>query len=301
MFHVTQPDAAPVCYRHPDRPTWVKCTRCERPICPDCMHSAAVGFQCPECVTEGTKAIRTARTTFGGTARPDGPPVVTYVLIALNVLVFLAAYASGTVPGSNALTVLHERFANLAVPAVLVQPDGSVASFAGVSGGEYYRLLTAMFFHFGFAHIAFNMLALFSLGPRLEELFGRGRFLALYLGAGFTGNVCTYVLGSPGGFAAGASTAIFGLFGGYFVVAKRMRADTSQIVGLLAINLVITFVVPNIDWRGHLGGLAGGGLIALALVYAPRERRTLVQAIGTAAVLGIAVALVVLRTAALPG
>lgn len=301
MFHVTQPDAAPGCYRHPDRPTWVKCTRCERPICPDCMRDAAVGFQCPECVNEGARTVRTARTTFGGTARAGAPPVITFGLIALNALVFLGAYASGTVPGSSSLTVLHERFANLATRAVLLQPDGTVGSFAGVSAGEYYRLVTAMFFHFGVPHIAFNMLALFSLGPRLEELFGRTRFLALYLGAGFCGNVATYVVGTPGGFAAGASTAIFGLFGAYFVVAKRMRADSSQIVGLLAINLVITFAVPNIDWRGHLGGLLGGSLIALALVYAPRERRTAIQAAGTAAVLAAAIALVVVRTAQLTG
>lgn len=265
------------------------------------MRDAAVGFQCPDCVSEGARTVRTARTAFGGTARADATPVITFGLIAANVIVFLAAYASGTVPGSSTLTVLHERFANLAGPVALTQPDGQVALFQGVSHGEYYRLVTAMFFHFGVPHIAFNMLALFFLGPRLEELLGRARFLALYLGAGFCGNVATYVVGTPGGFAAGASTAIFGLFGAYFVVAKRLRADTSQILGLLAINLVITFAVPSIDWRGHLGGLLGGGLIGLALVYAPRERRTLIQVTGTAAVLAVAVALVVLRTAQLTG
>lgn len=296
---MTEAEVAPDCYRHAGRPTWVKCTRCERPICPDCMREAAVGFQCPECVNEGARTTRSARTTFGGTARADTRPVITLGLIGLNVVVFFAALASGMVPGGGSLTVLHEQFANLAVPAGLVQPDGNVEVFRGVSQGEYYRLITAMFFHFGFLHIVFNMLALLQLGPGLEALLGRARFLALYLGAGFCGNVATYLLGSSGGFAAGASTAIFGIFGAYFVVAKRMRTDTSQIVGLVAINLVITFAIPNIDWRGHLGGLAGGALIALAMAYAPRERRTLLQATGTAAVLAVAVALVVLRTAQL--
>jgi membrane associated rhomboid family serine protease len=262
------------------------------------MKEAPVGFQCPECVKEGQKGARAARTTFGGTARPDDTPVITYALIALNVLVFVVAAASSDALGGT-LTPLHRRFANLATALPWPNGDGSVTVYQGVSGGEYYRLITAMFFHFGVAHIAFNMLALFSLGPRLEQLFGRARFLALYFGAGFCGNVCTYVLAKPGGFAAGASTAIFGLFGAYFVVAKRMRADTSQIVGLLAINLVITFVVPNIDWRGHIGGLVGGGLIAAALVYAPRDRRTVIQAVGTMLVIGLAVALVAVRTASL--
>ncbi|MDQ1688458.1 MAG: hypothetical protein QOK42_1433, partial [Frankiaceae bacterium] len=257
-----------------------------------------VGFQCPECVKEGAKGQRVARTTFGGTARPDDTPVITFVLIGLNVLVFVVALASGTVPGSNnGLTILHERFANLAASVSAPDANGALTVFRGVSDGEYYRLVTAMFLHFGFGHIAFNMLALFSLGPQLERLFGRVRFLALYLVAGFCGNVATYALGPPGQFAAGASTAIFGLFAAYFIVARRMRADMSQIVGLLAINLVITFVFPNIDWRGHVGGLVGGALIAGALVYAPRDRRSLIQALGVGAVLALALLAVVVRTA----
>jgi membrane associated rhomboid family serine protease len=263
------------------------------------MKEAPVGFQCPECVKEGQKGARAARTTFGGTARPDDTPVITYALIALNVLVFVVAAASSDALGGT-LTPLHRRFANLATALPWPNGDGSVTVYQGVSGGEYYRLITAMFFHFGVAHIAFNMLALFSLGPRLEQLFGRARFLALYFGAGFCGNVTSYLLAPPNTVSVGASTALFGLFGAYFVLAKRLRADTTQIAGLIAINLVLTFAIPQIDWRGHVGGLVGGAAVAAVMAYAPRGRhQRVIQWGGTAAVAVIALVVAVLRTAAL--
>ena len=266
----------------------MRCTRCERPICPDCMRAASVGFQCPACVAEGTRGVREARTTFGGRLT-DGTARVTYALIGLNVLVFLA----GLVLGEGEL---RRSFGNVAGPAVF-EPGGAPA---GVAVGEYYRLLTATFLHAGVLHLALNMLALSVLGPPLEQALGRSRFLALYLLAALGGSVTAFVLAEGFTLSVGASGAIFGLFGAYYVVVRRMGGSTSSIVGLLAVNLVITFALPFIDWRAHLGGLVTGGLVAAALAYAPRgPQRTLVQAVACAALLVLLVAVTAARRSAL--
>jgi membrane associated rhomboid family serine protease len=266
----------------------VRCTRCERPICPDCMRAASVGFQCPDCVADGARTVREPRTAFGGKVSGDTSRV-SIALIGLNVAVYLL----GMVLGESAL---RRDYGNVAGPALLE----SGGPLAGVAMGEYYRLVTAAFLHAGLLHLALNMFALSVLGPPLESALGRVRFLALYLLSALGGSVTAFLLAPPNTLGVGASGAIFGLFGAYYVVVRRLGGNTNAIVGLLAVNLVITFAVPFIDWRAHLGGLVTGALVSAALVYAPRgERRTAVQ---VAACLGVAVllvVLVVLRRAAL--
>ncbi|MDQ6649132.1 MAG: rhomboid family intramembrane serine protease [Actinomycetota bacterium] len=277
---------APTCYRHPNRETWVRCTRCDRPICPDCMQEASVGFQCPECVAAGRRSTRPVRTAFGGAVSSSGA-VVTKALIGLNVLVFLATAANGlSIFGDNG-SPIYRRFA--LVPLA-------------VADGQWYRLVTAAFLHYGLLHIAFNMYVLLMLGAQLERLLGRWRYLALYLVAGVGGNALAYLISPLGTASAGASGAIFGLFAAYFVVARKMRADTGQIVGLIVINLVLTFAIPSISVGGHIGGLVTGGIAGLALAYAPAgSRRTAVQVAGLVGVLLVEVAVVLVRTAALTG
>lgn len=291
-----QPYAPPAqtCYRHPDRQTGVHCSRCDRPICPDCMSAASVGFQCPECVAEGRRTTRVARTRFGG-RMPSRAGTVTYVLIGINVAVFLvtSAAAGGAALGFGGGT--SRLFYDLALVPGGQLGDGTV--FQGVAEGQYYRLLTSIFLHFGILHIAFNMYALYLLGPQLEQALGRARYLALYILAGLGGSTLSYLLGPQTEVAAGASGAIFGLFGAYYLVARRMGADTTQILVLLGINLVLSFTLPGIDVRGHIGGLLAGLAVGAALVYAPRARRTLVQVAAPVGVLVVLVALVVLRTA----
>ena len=286
--------APPVCYRHPDRETYVRCTRCERPICPDCMRPASVGFQCPECVAEGGRTVRQGRTVFGGRVSGDTSRV-TIAIIGLNVAVFVLGLAGGA-------ESLILRFANLAGPVLI---DGELA---GVATGQYYRLFTAAFLHANIIHIALNMFALAQLGPTLESALGRVRFLTLYVLAALGGSTLSFVLTAPGLFAlldgtslarflpepgqpgVGASGAIFGLFGAYYVIVRRLGGETRSIVTLLIVNLVITFSVPIIDWRAHLGGLLTGAVIASAFADAPRgERRDTIQA---AACVGVAVLLV---------
>jgi membrane associated rhomboid family serine protease len=270
------PAQTPTCYRHPDRPTYVRCTRCNRFICPECMRDAAVGHQCAECVGAGTQTVRQPRTSFGG--REYGAnPVVTYALIAANVLMF----------------ILQNVSADAQSELVLRSP--------AVADGDLYRLVTSAFLHYGVTHLLLNMWALYVVGPPLEMWLGRLRFAALYALSALGGSVLVYLLSSLGAATAGASGAVFGLFGASFVVGKRLNLDTRWVVGLIALNLAFTFVIPlissqNISWQGHIGGLVTGSVVAAAYAYAPRKRRNLIQGAVTIAVLVMFALLIWWRT-----
>jgi membrane associated rhomboid family serine protease len=236
------------------------------------MTPASVGFQCPECVSEGNKSVRQAKTVYGGRIRPGQTVgVVTQALIAINVAVFIATSATGMNPISgNGTSSLFNHLA--LIPAA-------------VGDGQWYRLFTAAFLHFEIFHIGFNMYALYIFGPPLEAALGRLRFIALYLLAGLGGSILSVALGPLGETAAGASGAIFGLFGALYIVARHRNLATNGIVITIAANLVFTFAVPNIDWRGHVGGLITGGAVALIIARAPKgPQRDRVQAAGVAAV-----------------
>ncbi len=232
------------------------------------MHQAAVGFQCPSCVSEGAKTTRSGRTAYGG-AVPSNPTLTSQILIGLNVAVWLLILLTG-----GRSSQWFDRLA-LRPKGGLVRAQGGDVFLLpdGVADGAYWQLLTSMFTHLTLLHIGFNMVALWLFGPQLELVLGRARFLALYLLSGLAGSAVVYAFSYPYTSTAGASGAIFGLLGAYFVVALKMRRNVSQILVLLGINAVITFTIPNISWQGHLGGLIGGALIAAALVYAPRSSR----------------------------
>ncbi|MEU1746770.1 rhomboid family intramembrane serine protease [Micromonospora arida] len=297
------PPTTPVCYRHPGRETYVRCTRCDRPICPDCMRDASVGHQCPECVDEGRRSVRPARTAFGGgTAGRHG--YVTKALIALNVLFLLASIASArggdaAVGGSGFGGLMGGSTPLTEWGAVLGRAYLSDFTLGGIAEGQWYRLVTAMFLHYGVLHLLLNMWALWVLGRSLEANLGRVRFAALYLIAGLGGNVAAYLFSSPRAATVGASTAVFGLFAALIIIERKLGRDISRIIPILVINLVFTLAVPGISIPGHLGGLVVGALMALVLAYAPRSRRTLVQVTGGALILLILLALVLFRTAAL--
>ncbi|MBJ7339357.1 rhomboid family intramembrane serine protease [Mycolicibacterium sp.] len=264
------PAAPPSCYRHPGRGTYVSCTRCQRYICPDCMRSAAVGHQCVECVGEGAKSVPRVRSTVGGT------PYVTYVLIAANVLMFILQKA---VPGVYEQLVLWP---------------------VGIAGrGEWYRLATSAFLHADLMHILFNMWALWVIGPALERWLGRTRFIALYALGGLGGSVLVYLLTPINVPTLGASGAIFALFGATFTLARRLNFDVRWIVGLIVINLVITFVVPSISWQGHVGGLLTGAALGGVFAYAPRANRVLIETGFALTLLALFVALVWWRTSSI--
>ncbi|MGX1849011.1 rhomboid family intramembrane serine protease [Streptomyces sp. NBC_01456] len=288
-------DGLPGCFRHPDRPTGIRCTRCDKPICPECMISASVGFQCPDCVRGGSGTGRAPqatapRTIAGGTITAD-PRLVTKVLLGLNVAVFIAVSVTG---GALSPLVNHLDMIGLAAEPGRYQ-------LVGVAEGEWYRLLTAMFLHQQIAHIAFNMLSLWWLGPPLEAALGRARFLALYLLAGLGGSALSYLLAAQNQPSLGASGAIFGLLGATAVLMRRLRYDMKPVLILLGLNLVFTFLWPNIAWQAHVGGLVVGAAVAFGMVHAPRDRRTLVHFATCAVMLLAIVAVVGVRTLQLTG
>lgn len=248
-----------VCYRHPDRQSYVLCQRCGRTICPECMTQAPVGVICPECMNEQrANAPRTkpAVLTRARSAVGRGAPVVTYSIIGLTVAVFLLQL----IPGLGVTSAL--LFSPLYVSDLAVVGMGDL-SF------QPWRLITAMFVHStGFLfHVLLNMYTLWIFGQLLEGLLGRWRFLALYLIAGLGGSVGVVWLSEPNSAVVGASGAIFGLMGAFLVIQRRLGGQTTQLFVLLGINLVIGFVPGfNIAWQAHLGGLVVGALIGLVFV-----------------------------------
>jgi membrane associated rhomboid family serine protease len=264
--------STPVCPRHPDRESYVRCQRCERPVCPECQRPAAVGVQCVDCVREQSRGFRPPRTTFGGRVAGARPTVT---------LSFIGACV--------ALFVLQQ------VPGLGV--TGQLAFYPILAADQPWRFLTAAFLHAPswFLHIAFNMYALWLLGPYLEGLLGRLRFAVLYLVSALGGSVGYLLLADPLGRSwvtptVGASGAVFGLFGAIVVVNRRLGRQMNQILVVIAINGVIGFLVPGIAWQAHLGGLVTGAAVAAALAYAPRPQRDAVQLAGVA---GIVVLLMV--------
>ena len=257
------PDAVaqvPVCPRHPDRESYVRCQRCMRPTCPECQRPAAVGIQCVDCVAEGAKTVRQARTVFGGSVT-DGRPVATMTIIAICLVVFVAQMA---VPG------LQEKIAF--VPAL--------------AASEPWRFITSAFAHGGITHIAFNMYALWVMGSYLEPMLGRARFVAIYLLSAIGGSVMYLLLSTPtsiedalaGNYgmwrtgAVGASGAVFGLFGAFLVLQRRLGRSAAGMYVIIGINAVIGFVIPGIAWQAHLGGLLTGAAVAAAIAYSGRDR-----------------------------
>ncbi|MER7772978.1 rhomboid family intramembrane serine protease [Kitasatospora sp. NPDC096140] len=272
----------PGCFRHPGTATGISCTRCERPICPECMVPAAVGFQCPECVSRGHAGSRRATTRFGGGLAGDGG-LVTRVLVGVNVVVWLlAAYVLTPQLGQTWSLFSAGR-------DVLGGP-------AGIADGpdQWYRLLTATFLHVEWWHIGLNMVVLLWLGPPLEEALGRLRFLALYLVAALGGSTFAFLVAGNLMNSVGASGAIFGLIGATIVLQLHNRGPLAPVMAFLVFNLVVTFSRPGVDWRAHLGGLVLGTLTAAGLMYAPREHRGPVQALVVAGALAVEAALLLI-------
>lgn len=283
-----EPAATPRCYRHPDRESYIRCQRCNRPICPDCQIPAAVGFQCPECVREGSKTVRPARTALGGVIPRGDGAIVTKTIIALNAAVFLAQNMFGE--------TVDERFGMVGHGV----PAGSRA-YVGIADGEYYRLITAAFLHGGLAHIAINMLSLWLLGPPLEQALGRARFVALYLLGAIGGSAVSYLFNPPNIIGLGASGAIFALFGALLPISRKLRQPLSPYFAMLALNAAIGFLAPNIDWKAHLGGLFTGIALGAAVAYAPRKRRGSIELGVVLGVVVLIIGIVVFRTQQLTG
>ena len=240
------------------------------------MTSAAVGFQCPECVAQGQASVRQPRTTLG--SRIPSNSFVTLGLIGACVLAFIWQYVTGINSSAG---------------------DFGMFPAAIAVNGEYYRLVTAMFLHGSLVHIGFNMYVLYMFGPQLESVLGHLRFGVLYLLAGLGGSIASFWFSDPYVVSVGASGAIFGLMGAFLVIMHRLGNDTRQAIGLIGVNLVLGFVMSGVDWRAHIGGLVTGAVVAAIMAYAPARNRVLVQIIGVLGVCAVLIVLTVLRDHAL--
>jgi membrane associated rhomboid family serine protease len=242
-----------------------------------------------DCVREGSRSTPRPTTVFGG--RPARTAVVTWTLIAVNVLLFLIELARPSIANDWEL-LGYARFS-------------AGGPMQGIASGQWYRLITSAFLPpagggisgLGFFDILFNMWALWAVGPSLEQLLGRGRFITVYLLSALGGGVLFYLIAPNNEPALGASGAIFGLFGAWFVVSRRLQIDTRGILVLIGINLAFSFIFRGeIAWQDHVGGLIVGGLITAAFAYAPRKNRLVIQVAAAVAIFVILVAIVVLRS-----
>jgi membrane associated rhomboid family serine protease len=260
--------AADRCYRHPDRQSFVLCQRCGRTICPECQTPAAVGVICPEDMKEQRRTAPRSRASFVTRMTRSSAPVVTYAI--LQVLPIVGGYVTTSL-----------WFAPV---------YGSVAS------GDYepWRMLTSAFTHSpdSIFHIVLNMVSVYVFGRVLEPMLGRVRFLALFLISALGGSLAVEVIGAAMGDSltavVGASGAIFGLMGGYFVLARKLGGNVGPLLGVIVLNLLLGFVVQGISWQAHVGGLVTGALVALVLLRT-RDARQRGMQIGSLSALAAAI------------
>ncbi|GAB3924263.1 rhomboid family intramembrane serine protease [Microlunatus endophyticus] len=264
------------CYRHPDRFTGIRCQRCGKPICGECMTPASVGFQCLGCARSGRATVRTPRTVFGGNLSTRGG-LVTKVLI-------------GIVIGLYVLDLIGQGFISqvfaMSGPAVL--------------DGQVWRLVTYGLLSGGLINTLFIALILWSVGRPLEEQFGTARYLMLY-GAGSVGGATAVFLGFPDyAIGGGAYSAVVGLIAVHTVIKIRRHEDIRPDLGLFAILILLNLVLGGLggpSWVSLVGGIIVGGLAAAALIFPGRQRRAQLQVLGLLGVVVLCIAAIVVRVA----
>jgi len=281
------PPNAPACVRHPDRPTGLRCTRCDRPACSECLRPASVGQHCVDCVAQAQRTTRAPVTISG--ARPNRRPVVVQTLIAVNVLIFaITAYQARGVMDLSPSTLFNEW---------ALYPKAT-------AHGYWWQLVTAGFLHFNPVHILMNMFALWVIGRDMERILGPVRFTAVYLVGLLGGSVNVLLFASANSQTAGASGAVFALMGGLLVLVYRLKVNPSQVIGMIAINLVISVAIPGISLLGHVGGLVTGALLTAALIYSPArlpaQRRRLWQVGAVVVLVVVLVGLALVRFPQIP-
>ncbi|MET9259268.1 rhomboid family intramembrane serine protease [Amycolatopsis sp. NPDC004079] len=285
----------PGCWWHPNRQTGLSCARCGRPACPDCLREAPVGFQCTDCVQTGAQQQKQqqrqyrnagmgSRTIAG--ARLSNSYVVTATLIAVNVVIFL-------VTAIQAKSLFNNGFAPL-------EQMGVLQTRAALGNGEWWRIITSGFLHYGPIHIAANAFSLWMMGRALEQVFGKVRYLALYFVSMLGASTAVLLFEDTRLGTAGASGAIFGLLGSYAVIVLKLRLNPTALLINLVINAYITFSISGISLFAHAGGLVTGALVTAAMLYAPARNLARWQAIGTAIVAVALVGLIGWRATEIP-
>ena len=275
-----------VCYRHPDVQTRVHCTRCDRPICPDCMIPAPVGHQCPECVEQARRDFRSGP----GRALRGGVSATNALLVAIAIPFVIEVILGGPQALFN--------------PSAQILFDMGAMQPIAVADGQFWRLFTAMFLHAGLLHVALNAYFFWLFGRMVEASFGRTWMVLIYVVAGFLASVASYAFGPVTTLAVGASGAISGVFGAFIAYNYRRREHAMNAANLrlaltvIVLNAVIAIGYSSIDWRAHVGGLvAGFALGYLADSSGPARQRAIVRFAGVATLVVIGIALVLWRTA----
>ncbi|NHN44304.1 rhomboid family intramembrane serine protease [Chryseoglobus frigidaquae] len=261
------------CYRHPDRASGVRCQRCDRAVCPECWTPAAVGVQCPECVAAARASLPRRAPAVVRAFRPGSrAPVVSYSILAVTLAVFVLQWVT-----QGAVTA-------------------ALAYFPPLTAIEPWRMLTVALVHSDSSifHIMFNMYSLWVLGPLLESLIGRARFAAVYVLSALGGSVAVLWL-APLSIVVGASGAIFGLLGAFFVIQRRLGGRNIQLVVIIAINLALGFLIPGVSWQSHVGGLLVGAACAAIMLRTRRTDQQRKQAWLLAGIGALLVAATVLR------
>ena len=259
------------CYRHPDRPSFVLCQRCGRTVCPECQTLAPVGVICPECIRESNAKAKAAQRPSARTRLrrlgQDQRPLVTYAIIGVSAVLWLIQQVTGD--WLTGILVYHGIYSH-------------------VSGGAFepWRMLTSAFAHSTVFHLAFNMLTLWIFGRTLEQVYGHLRFAALYVVSALGGSLAIALV-APNTTVLGASGAVFGLFGAYFVVMRQARMNTMSLIVLIGINVVMGFVIPGIAWQAHLGGLVTGALCSWLFLWESKSEKPSRQGLWLVAALGV--------------
>ena len=265
------------CYRHPDRETGLSCSDCGRPICADCANFGPVGIRCPDhaSVRRSGPASRIKPPTVRrapGIALGTGRAPVTWMLIAINVVIYLIT----AVQGSG----INNPGGSLYIHWLLWGPF--------VAHGGWYRLVTSMFLHGYLLHIVLNMAGLYFIGPLIEQYLGPVRYVGLYFVSGLAG-AAGALLQAPLAPTVGASGAIFGILGAWLIIEWQA---TGRLAGTAMTWIVLSFVFTfingsQISWGGHLGGLVGGILITLAYGHWGSGGRTQYGQLGLGGVIGL--------------
>jgi len=262
------------CYRHADRRAGVICQRCDRPICPDCMQQASVGFHCPECTKSGAqKIVRPAQLLR---------PLVTQILVGVNLLIFALGIGAGLQTRDR---VIYEG------GLVGLGYNPFTQELIGVATGEWYRIVTSGFLHANLMHVGFNMFILYRLGQLLEPALGRGRFLLVYFVALLGGSFGVLLI-DPNHFTVGASGAVFGVMGAAVAVfrARGVNIMDSGLGATIFLNLALTFIIPGISIGGHVGGLVTGYVAGeLLMSIGPQFLKDQRLAVASVVLLGVAV------------
>ena len=244
------------CYRHPERMTGIKCQRCGRPICGECMRPASVGFQCPKCVT-GAR-VRQPRTAFGAALRPGGGSMTKIIMVVLAVVYVLDLVTRGLIFG---LLVMANDF---------------------VAMGQFWRLLTSALLSGTLIGLLMNLLVLWIAGRAIESELGGWRFAALYLAAGLGGTTVFFLLGPAGGVVVTSGAAVVGLLAANAIGKLKTREDIRADIGLLVLLVLYSLLIGfwSMGWLSLIGGIAVGALVGYILAYAPRRNQSVIQIVG---------------------